>query len=438
MSEYSTICPGTSVASGRMGKKRGFFAELQHQQRLAEQRRRNEHVAQVAAHHLAALQAERAQRDYEYAVAAAQRAAAAEKAAADREARYKYLDSRRAQAERKAAAALEAFEQIDNILAATLDVDDYVDVETLKMKVEHPSFPREDLKKPTPEPRLEQAPPEPQYVAPPQPTGLSKMLNKKKYEQEAAQAHAVWAQLHQKWHDYVHRQMPAKNAALLDAHAKAEQKRASELSAAIAEYKGACAEREREVAEANLKLDEFKRLLAAGDSVAINDYVGIVLANSVYPAAFEVDYEYLFDAEVGELTIKVIVPPPTAVPAFKACKYLPNTDEIKQTACTQKEQRERYNNAVAAVAVRTFHEVFESDRDRRIQTVSLTVETETINPATGLPDRFPFVAAAADRDEFSEYDLRNVDPISTLTHMRASVSKNAWALKPISTARGVR
>lgn len=387
---------------------------------------------------MAVLEAERAQRDYEYAVAAARRAAAAEKAAAEQEARYKYLDSRRAQAERKAAAALDAFEQIDNILAATLDVDDYVDVETLKRKVEHPPFPRDDLKKPTPEPRLEQAPPEPQYVAPPQPTGLSKMFNSRKYEQEAAQAHALWAQRHQKWQDYVHRALPAKNAALLDAHAKAEQKRANELAAAVAEYKAACIEREHEVAEANLKVDEFKQHLAAGDSGAINDYIGIVLANSVYPEAFEVDYDYLFDAELGELTIKVVVPPPSKVPAYKACKYIVATDEIKETACTQKEQRERYNNAVAAVAVRTFHEIFEADRDRRIQTVSLTVEAETINPATGLSDQFPFVAAAADRDEFGQYDLRNVDPLSTLAHMRASVSKNAWALKPISTARGVR
>lgn len=421
-----------------MGKRRGFLAELQHQQRLADQRRRNEEVAQWAAHRLAVLRAEQSQREYEYAVAAAERAASAEKAAAEREARYKYLDARRTQAQRRAAAALDAHEQIDNILAATLDVDDYVDVETLKMTVEHPPFPREDLKRPTPAPRLEQAPPEPQYVAPPQPTGLSKMFSKKKYEQEAAQARAVWAQHHQKWHDFVHRTLPAKNAALLDAHAKAEQKRATELSAVVAEYRAACTERERQIAQANEQIDEFKRALAAADPQALNEYVGIVLGNSAYPETFNVEHEYEFDAQLGELTVKAVVPQPSTVPAFKACKYMPNTDEIKETACTQKEQRERYNNAVAAVAVRTFHEVFESDREGRIQTVSLTVETEAINPATGLADRFPFVAAAADRDEFSRYDLRNVDPISTLTHMRASVSKNAWALKPISTERGVR
>jgi restriction system protein len=90
------------------------------------------------------------------------------------------------------------------------------------------------------------------------------------------------------------------------------------------------------------------------------------------------------------------------------------------------------------VAIRTFHEVFESDRYERIKTISLTVQTVDINPATGNLDTFPLVAAAADRDEFLQYDLRNVDPAQTLMAMRASVSKNASALKPISTARGVR
>jgi restriction system protein len=124
--------------------------------------------------------------------------------------------------------------------------------------------------------------------------------------------------------------------------------------------------------------------------------------------------------------------------APKAYKYVAASDEIRETPCSQKEQRERYNGAVAAVAIRTFHEVFESDRDGRIQTVSLTVQTETVNPATGLVEVFPLVAAAADRDEFSKFDLRNVDPAQTLAHMRSQVSKNAFGLKPISTACGIR
>jgi restriction system protein len=151
-----------------------------------------------------------------------------------------------------------------------------------------------------------------------------------------------------------------------------------------------------------------------------------------------VDHEFEFDLDLGELTVAVIVPAPSTVPNVKAFKYVAASDEVRETACTQKEQRDRYNVAVAAVALRTFHEVFEGDREGRIKTISLTVQAETTNPATGLADTFPFIAAAADRQEFLQYDLRNVDPTQTLDFMRAAVSKNAFALKPISTARGIR
>ena len=126
------------------------------------------------------------------------------------------------------------------------------------------------------------------------------------------------------------------------------------------------------------------------------------------------------------------------MPTAKEYRYYPTLDKIDSTTIPQKERRDRYNRAVAAVAVRTFHEVFESDREGRIQTISLTVQTETVHPATGLVETFPLVAAAADRREFCQYELSNVDPAQTLVHMRGQVSKNAFALKPISTARGIR
>jgi restriction system protein len=418
--------------------RRGFFAELQYQQRQAEQRKRREYNAAVQTHNWAVREAERAQRQYERAVVAAQRASAAEQAALDRAARAAHVDAQRATAESKTAQALDAFEQIDSILAATLDVDDYVDIDSLKQTAQHPPFSREDLKAPLPEPQLEKPPVEPKFVAPPPPTGMSKVFGKKAHAEATATARAAWEAQHKQWSHHVKQVLPVKNAELLEKHAAAEQQRSELLAAALAEYRSACAERERHVAETNVSLDSFKSAFESGDPEALNQYVGLILGNSAYPEAFEVDHEFEFDSDLGELTVAVIVPAPAAVPTVKAFKYVAASDEVRETACTQKEQRDRYNGAVAAVALRTFHEVFEGDREGRIKTISLTVQTETTNPATGLADTFPFVAAAADRQEFLQYDLRNVDPIQTLDFMHAAVSKNAFALKPISTARGIR
>jgi restriction system protein len=421
-----------------VGRRRGFFAELQHQQRLAEQHQRRQHAAAVQAYNRAVRDHDRAVREYERAQAAAERASAQERAWAMRAAKEAHVGAQKASAEWQTAQAQDAFSQIDSILAATLDIDDYVDIETLKQRVEHPPFGHDDLKKPVPRPQLEPAPNEPTFVPPPPLTGTAKVFGKKKHAEATAQAQHAWAQQHKQWSDHVQQVLPAKNARLLEEHAAVERRRADQLAAALADYQAECVLREQQVDESNEKVEAFQRALAAGDPDAITQYVGVVLGNSVYPEAFPVDHEFTFDAEFGELTVTVIVPTPAAVPAGKAYKYVVASDEIRETLCTQKEQRERYNGAVAAVAVRTFHEVFEADRDERIKTISLTLQAEGLNPATGLADVFPLVAAAADRDEFCQFDLHNVDPAETLAHMRATLSKNAFGLKPISTARGVR
>ncbi|ANW62232.1 hypothetical protein BCA37_00160 [Mycobacterium sp. djl-10] len=410
-----------------MGRRRGFFAELQHQQRLAEQRQRREAAAAVREYNRAVREHERAVRAHEQAVREH-----------DRELLLVHREVQRATAEMMTAEATDTFEQVDSILAATLDVDDYVDIDSLKQSAEHPPFGHDDLVKPIPAPKLERPPAEPQFEPPPQPAGLGKLFGKKAHAQAVEAAHATWAASHQQWTDYVNRVLPAKNSERQAQHAAAEKVRREKLAAAQADYQQQCAARERAVEEANQKLDAFRQALADGDPDAVDEYVGLVLSNSVYPDAFEVDHDYRFDAGLGELTIDVTVPPPAEIPTVKAYKYIASSDEIRETRCTQKEQRDRYNRAVAAVAVRTFHEVFEADRQNRIQTISLTVKTTTINPATGLEDDFVFVRAAADREEFTRFELSNVDPAETLAHMRSSMSKNAFGLKSVSTARGVR
>ena len=369
---------------------------------------------------------------------AAERASDRERAAAVRAAKAAHIEAEKASAESQTAEAVEALEEIDSILAATLEVDDYVEIDSLKHVAVHPPFAHDNLKMPVPPPALEAAPPEPQFEPPLAPKGIMKVFAKQQYAQDYAKAHAAWSAEHQKWLHYVNRVLPEKHARALEDHAAKERTRAHKLKAALVEYQNACEAREREVTEANRKIDEFRTALAANDPEAIQQYVGVVLGNSVYPDSFEVEHDFTFDPELGELTVDVIVPPPASVPTARAYKYVAASDEVKVIECSQKEQRERYNRAIAAVAVRTFHEVFESDRIGRIKTISLTVQAEAVNPATGLFDTYRFVAAAADREEFARFRLENVNPIETLSYMRCSVSKSAFDLKPISTARGVR
>ena len=108
------------------------------------------------------------------------------------------------------------------------------------------------------------------------------------------------------------------------------------------------------------------------------------------------------------------MPGPGEIPEIKAYKYTKATDEITSTSLSQKECRERYAGAIHQVALRSFHEVFESDRRGFIKTISLEVGTNTVDPATGQRVYVPFVIAAAEREAFLAFDLSAVVPALTL------------------------
>ena len=92
---------------------------------------------------------------------------------------------------------------------------------------------------------------------------------------------------------------------------------------------------------------------------------------------------------------------------------------------------------VHQVALRSLHEVFESDRRGMIKTISLEVGSETIEPATGQQKFILFVATGAEREEFLSFNLSAVDPAATLSLLGASISKNPFGLVATSST-GVR
>jgi restriction system protein len=98
------------------------------------------------------------------------------------------------------------------------------------------------------------------------------------------------------------------------------------------------------------------------------------------------------------------------------------------TTLSQKECRDRYNGAIHQVALRSFHEVFESDRRGLIETISMEVGTNTVDPATGQQTYVPFIIAAAERETFLAFELSAVVPALTLARLGAAVSKNPYSL----------
>lgn len=421
-----------------MGKKRGFFAEMQHQAQIAERRRQQEANAAYRARSAATRQAEQAQKQAERARALATKASAAEQKAAEREAQRLHEEAMQAEVAVRNAELANTYSEIDSLLTSTLAVDDFVDLEAFRKVAEHPPFPRADLESPTPRPSPLGARPEPRYVEPAAPSGLAALLGgKKKHAELIAKAQTAFAAEHAAWETEV-AQLPAAQLRQQQAYEQAEQQRHATLEEAKAAYEAACREREDAVEAENRRLDTLIQGLAYSVEEAIQEYVSIVLGNSTYPDSFPVDHDFTFNSSLKELALTTMVPPPQALPTVKEYKYVRAKDEIVPAALTQKERKDRYASAVAQVALRTLHEVFEADRAARIQTITLTVATEAIDAATGRMKRTPLIAVATDRVSFTTLDLANVVPSATLQHLGALVSKSPFDLVAIDTSKGVR
>ena len=416
--------------------RRGFFAELQHQAEVAARERAKAARKAEQEQNAAIRRAEQAQKANERATAQRARATTADQKRLAREAREAHVAAMEAEVERRNSELSAMHDAIDSLLAATLDIDDCVDLTTLHTVAEHPRFDRADLEVPVPAPSPIVDPPEPVWVPPPPPKGLLGLLGKKNHEKAVAEAGASYWQAVADWHSGVAQAELARSAAASQ-HADLEAKRVAALEVERARYAAECSAREAATAERNAALDTLNANLGYGAVDAVEEYLSLVFSNSAYPDDFPVEHGFEFDAATAELRLRVLIPGPAKVSSTSAYKYTKSSDEITATSLSQKACKERYAGAVHQVALRSIHEVFEADRRGLIKTISLEVGTETIDPATGLEGYVLFVAAGAERDSFLELDLANVVPAATLSHLGGAVSKNPFNLVA-ADASGIR
>jgi restriction system protein len=386
--------------------------------RTAEQRRKQEASLRQQAAKASTAERKRLEKEAEEAAAAA------------------HLEARLAEVEDLNAHLEESYAEIDGLLLATLSVDNHVDLESLKQEVKHPPFERADLEQPNPAPAKPEPPQMPALIEPSGPTGLRGLVGKWGHAKRLEQARRLHEADCVEW-EKTRRRLEAEHATALVAHVRSEEERLVQLEAERARYARECEAREAEILEHNAAVDKLAADLGYGVVEAVEEYVTIVMSNSVFPDHFPVSTEFQFDPANAELRARAVVPGPDQVPSIKAYKYTKSSDEISGSQLSRKACKDRYASAVHQVAIRILHEVFEADRRGIIQAIALEVGTDTVHPATGLSTYLPFVAVASAREIFLKFDLSSVVPLATLGHLGAAVSKNPYELVPIDPT-GVR
>jgi restriction system protein len=375
-----------------MGRSRGFTATLAQMQREAERQRRQ----QAQAERRAAADAERARRAYEGAAAAE-----------EKERKRLYVECRMADVALLNDDMQADLARLTSLLAESVAVDDFLDFEALKSVEPLPKWDPGPLGVPTQPPSPEQFQPQPL-------TGLAKLVP------------GANQRFQQQWEEG----RRAYEAALAN-HSRQEAARERQLQAAWAAHQGQVAEIEQRQAAQHAEIEQFKAAFRSGQPQAVTDYFALVLEASSYPDGFPQAFRLAYIPESRQLALQYQLPGFERIPSVAEYRYVRTGDKITEKARPIKERQALYKDLVAQVTVRTIHEVFEADRDGLVQIVAFNGHVETINSATGREENPCLVTIMAVRESFMERNFAQVDALSCLLDLSASVSRNPAELAPV-------
>jgi restriction system protein len=365
----------------------GFLAEMQ---RDAERRRKAE-------------EQERRRLEREY--AKAQREAERQAARDEKERARLYVESRVDETETLNSALEQSIAQLETLLSATLEVDDYIDLKDLKEAYVEPAFEPGSLAVPLPEPELETVQ---------RPGTLAGLVPgaKAKYEEASGQAAKRHEEELAEWR-------------------REEQSREDQLALARAGHEERAEKERREVEQANSQIDDFDARLDAAEPSAIVDYLGMVLDRSRYPDEFPAGHKLAYVPESKQVVLEHDLPTFELIPQEKGFKYVKARDEITTTSRPETQRKSLYAKAIAQIALRTVHELFEADRREHIETVVYNGMVESIDKRTGTLARVCVISFRTTSDVFQALNLGQVDPEECLKGLNAGVSKKPAELAPV-------
>lgn len=344
---------------------------------------------------------------------------------------------KRLQEERKVLAAdrsTEAQEELDelsSLLKATLTVDDTVDWESLKDKTPYaeskPALP------PAPrEPMLRSMPREPQSTDPkylPSLGLLDKLISSRR-ERAVAEKQALFAAEHKAWQDEV-AEIKRAHTAALRAHEKSVTAMREKHEMQVSAW---AARRDEFVANqtaGHAAVDAKRTAYESKDPESIIEYCDLVLSSSCYPDYFPKEFDLDYDASAKTLIVDYQLPAPDDLPRLNRVKYIASRDDFEEQFLSKAQSSKLYDEVLYQVVLRTVHELFEADTVSAIDAVVFNGIVTAVERTTGKPATACVLSLRANREEFLEINLAQVDPKACFKSLKGVGSSKLHGLSPV-------
>lgn len=357
-----------------------------------------------------------------------ERKQAAEKKRNEREGYLRRFNDKKQIAAEKTLEAQRAIEDVNNILSFTLKVKDVIRWEELLPSSDY------SVSKPK-QPKLLKAPREPQisdsnlYSKPP---GLFYFLllffnsdKVKKLAFEYSQSYRdeqkrLFNSSHKQW-EQEKNNIERKNEDLLNEYKKDIEVWENNKLVFLKR-------RELEIAKILEKKDRYlKKELGA-----IIDYCEMVLARSEYPETFPQQYELSYNPENKLLLVDYFFPSLNEVPKLKEVKYNKSLDQFKEYLLSETAFNELYDKVLYEITLRTIHELYEADVIDAIASIVFNGYVKSIDEGTGREVTACILSVQANREEFLEINLGNVDPKACFKALKGIGSSKLHGLAAVA------
>jgi restriction system protein len=159
--------------------------------------------------------------------------------------------------------------------------------------------------------------------------------------------------------------------------------------------------------------------------------VNQVLAASQYPEGFPRQYQVAYRPATQDVVVEFELPSQSVVPAVREYGHVKTREAISPVPRPISEVKQRYARLIAWV-LRTLREVFAATPGDLIEAVVFNGRVSTIDRATGKQARPHLISVEAERADFTELVLAQVDPVACLKRLKATVSANPSTWKQSS------
>ncbi len=181
----------------------------------------------------------------------------------------------------------------------------------------------------------------------------------------------------------------------------------------------------------NSEVDLFEEDCSLGDADALVSYFSMVLERSEYPEGFPQNFSVALQQDSQLLVVRYELPGPSIVPDVTEHRYVRTRDAIDTKPCRPADRKAIYADIIAAVVLRTAHELFEADVWSHLQAVAINGMVRAVDPATGQDIEPCLVSVRTTRDVFLGIDLARVDKAVCLRNLGAQVSRSPDEVQPV-------